>query len=346
VALRFSIRKWVRRLALTGIALAALSAQNGSSAPDRMPVRIEVPSTNNLQFLTLWVALGAKYFQQEGLEPRIVAASTPRNTGDLLLRGEADVALLPPPMFLGMMAEQKPIVLFASLLANEPINLIVRQDIGEARKIRANASLRERLRTIAGLKVGLASEVAPRLRILFASAGMNADKDLQLVVVAGPDQLRAFADGRVDALFAHTPYLETALVQHHAILIADNSAGEVEALAKGQIHALATTRAQARANPALIAAVARAIARAQILIHSDSKTTVDAIIASGAAAQANRQQLEAIVAIYGPAVPRTPQISLSGIARDATLYPAHPRAPDFRRTKVADYVAAEFAKPN
>jgi hypothetical protein len=90
----------------------------------------------------------------------------------------------------------------------------------------------------------------------------------------------------------------------------------------------------------------RVPSRAQILIHSNSKATVDAIIASGAAAPENRQQLEAIVAIYGPAVPRTPQISLSGIERDVTLYPAHPRAPDFNRMKAADYVAAEFAKPN
>ena len=34
--------------------------------------RIEVPSDKNLQFFTLWVALGAGYFQQEGLEPKIL----------------------------------------------------------------------------------------------------------------------------------------------------------------------------------------------------------------------------------------------------------------------------------
>src|SRR5258708_5213906 len=127
------------------------------------PVRIEVPNTNNLQFFALWVALGAGYFQQEGLQPRIIAASSPRDVGQKLFRGERDVALPPPPMFLGMMAENKPVVLFASLLANEPINLIVRKEVAEARKLSPRASLRERLQGIAGLKVGLAGEVAPRL---------------------------------------------------------------------------------------------------------------------------------------------------------------------------------------
>lgn len=336
------IRRSVKRLAIAALALIAFAAGSAGAAPaQRMPVRIEVPNTNNLQFFTLWVALGAGLFQQEGLEPQVITAATPRSTGNLLFKGEADVALLPPPMFLGMMAEEKPILLFASLLANEPINLVVRREVGEIRKIRADAPLRERLQAIAGLKLGLAGEVAPRLRAVFSSVGMNADKDMQLVVVPGPGQLRAFADGTIDVLFAHTPYLETALVQHRAILIADNSAGEVAALAGGQIHALATTREEARTKPAVIGAVARAIARAQMLIHSDPKATVDAIVASGVAG-ADRAQLAAIVAIYAAAVPQSPAISLAGIERDAKLYPAHPRAPDFARVRAADYAASEF----
>src|SRR6185436_11833222 len=96
-------------------------------------------------------------------------ARAPRTTGERLFKDEVDVALLPPPMFLGMMAEDKPIVLFASLLANEPINLIVRKEIAQARKLSAAASLPERLQAMKGLRIGLASEVSPRLRALAAS---------------------------------------------------------------------------------------------------------------------------------------------------------------------------------
>jgi NitT/TauT family transport system substrate-binding protein len=309
----------------------------------RIPVRIEVPSARNLQFFTLWVALGAGYFQAEGLEPRVLADSHPRGAGQLLLRGEADVAVLQPPMFLGMMAEEKPIVLFASLLANEPINLVVRKDVAEARRLRPNAPLRERLEAIRGLKIGVAGEPPPRLRTLFASAGLDAARDVQLVIVHGSEQVQAFAEGRVDVLFAHTPYLETTLVKHGAVLLVETSSGEVPALADGQIHALATTRDMARERGDLILALTRAIHRAQRLIHSNLKATVDALVASGAAGS-DRQLTEAIAAVYGPAVPQTPAISLSGIERDAILYPAHPRAPDFSRVRASDFVAAEFAE--
>jgi NitT/TauT family transport system substrate-binding protein len=339
------MQKFVARLAIVAFASIGLAGHAAFAAAPvpREAVSIEVPNTNNLQFITLWVAAGAGFFQQEGLEPHIFAAAGPRSVGALLLKGEADVALLPPPMFLGMMAEDKPMLLFASLLANEPINLVLRKDIADTRKIGAGAPLSQRLHAISGLRIGLAGEVAPRLRALFASAGMNADKDVQLVTIDGPNQVQAFAGGKIDALFAHTPYLETVLVKYRAVLIADNSAGEVAELSGGQIHALAMTRAEAAAKPDLIAAVTRAIGRALVLIHSDPKASVDAILASGMA-RADRAQLEAILAIYGPAVPQTPKISLAGIERDAALYPAHPRAPDFTRVKAADYVAMKFAQ--
>jgi len=335
------VRRLLLNLALLAMALFARESA-WAAAPTRTPVRIEVPGDKNLQFFTLWVALGAGYFQQEGLEPKIIVDVTPRSAGELLFRGQADVALLPPPMFLGMMAEDKPILLFASLLANEPINLALRKSIADARSVSAHAGLRERLQAIRGLRIGLASEVAPRLRALFASAGMNADRDVQLVTIAGPDQVKAFVDGRIDMLFAHSPYLETVLVERGAVLLVDTSGGEVPVLADGQIHALATTRALSRTKPEMMAAVTRAIYRAELLIHSDAKGTVDALLASGAAGQ-DRRSVEAFAAIYGPAVPRGPRISLEGVERDAALYPAHPRAPDFAKVKAADFVAFQFA---
>src|SRR5262245_26383123 len=337
------LKGFMRKRIATFISLLLwCSIQVAATPPEHIPISIEVPSRTNLQFFTLWVAIGGGFFQQEGLEPHVLVDSVPRNAGELLLDGKADIALLQPPMFLGRIAEEKPIVLFASLLANEPINLVVRKDIIASRKIPVNGSLRERLQGLKGLRIGVAGEPPPRLRTLFSSVGMNADTDVEIVVVPGPGQVQAFADGKIDGLFAHTPYLETALVQHQAVLIADTSGGEVAQLSDGQIHALATTRDNIRQKRNLILAATRAIYRAQQLIHSDPVASVNAVLASGATTM-DRSRVERIVAIYGPAVPQTPKVSPTGMERDAEIYPAHPRAPDFTRVKAADYVAPEFA---
>src|SRR5215470_20060871 len=104
-----------RRICFWITLVSAFCLASHGAMPERTPVIIEVPSRTNLQFFTLWVALGSGFFQEEGLEPRLVVDDVPRNAGQYLLDGQADVALLQPPMFLGRMAEEKPIVLFASL---------------------------------------------------------------------------------------------------------------------------------------------------------------------------------------------------------------------------------------
>ena len=172
---------------------------------------------------------------------------------------------------------------------------------------------------------------------------MDADRDVEIVIVDGPGQVEALADKKVDGLFAHTPYLETAIVNYQAVLIADASGGEVPELTDGQIHTLATTRQNAAEKKDMIGAVTRAIYRAQKRIHSDPKATVDALLASGATT-ADRSLVEAIAAIYSRAVPQTPEISITGMKRDVTIYPAHPVAPDFTRVKAEDYVAPDFAE--
>jgi NitT/TauT family transport system substrate-binding protein len=228
-------------------------------------------------------------------------------------------------------------------LANEPINLVLHKDVAEARNVPVAAPLPQKLAALKGLKVGLAGEVTPRLRTLFAAAGLDAAQELELVTVPGPEQVAAFAERKVDLLFSHTPYLEMALVQHGAVLLVDASSGEVPALADGQVHALATSAAMVQRNPQLIEAVTRAIYRAQRLIHSDEQAALEALIASGAATL-ERRLLAATIAVYGPAVPYTPRISLSGIERAREIFPAHPRAPDFRVVKASDFVSPEFAE--
>ena len=310
--------------------------------PGLLPLRIEVPSAENLQFLTLWVALGSDAFARHGLAPKILVAPSPRQTGDALLRGDAEITVLPPPMFLGMMAEDKPIRLFASLLANEPINLVVRKEIAAQRNFRTGAGLREKLAALRGLRTGLAPEVAPRLRAIYAAAGLNADRELMFVTIPGPQQVQALADAKIDMLFAHTPYLETALVRYGAVLAVNASDGEIAGLANGQIHALAATRDIVAHHRDLVQRATAAIADAESVIHTGSDGGLNALLKYRGNGL-DRQLARATMAVYSPAVPQTPRISIAGILRDRNIYPAHPRAPDFSIVRAADFVDNSFA---
>lgn len=348
MSLSIKHRSW--RPALVGLLAAALTVVGcggGRATPARATaavpttptaVQVMVPDPDNLQWLSFWTAVGAGYFTEEGLDVRIITPSHPAQAPQQFLQGGAQVAVLAPPMYIGLMTQEKPILLFANLLRNDPIDLIVRRDVADARQLSPTAPLAERLKAIRGIKVGVAHGPPPRLRTLFASVGMDADKDIEMVIV-NERQDEALAQKRVDALYAHTPYLERALVQQSAMLLVDQSRGDIPGLAASQVHALVTTRAYAAERPTVVAGMARAIYRAQQLAHADLKATADALLRSGVPGL-ERGLLEALLPIYQGNVPKTPEVSVKGIEEANRQF----TYVDLSKVSVGKYLAPQFAE--
>lgn len=301
------------------------------------PVRVGIPEAQNLQYLSFWVAHGAGLFKAEGLEIEIVYPDVPNQSGMLLMQQRVDVSLMQPPIYLGMIADQQPFQLFANLLANDPINLIVRTDVATRLKLDPRAPLAERLKAIRGLKIAVAPEPQRRLRVLFSHAGLDADRDLQILARRADDQMEALEKGTVDALYIHTPVLQDALVRKVAVMLVDQSGGDVPPLADGQISALGATRAYIAARPDVILKMTRAIAQAQALIHRDRAAAVDALINAGVKAP-SRAHLDTIVQVYAPAVPRSPEVSSAKLERNTRLYPARFTMPDFAKISAAGFI--------
>ena len=98
------------------------------------------------------------------------------------------------------------------------------------------------------------------------------------MIYRGQEQNEAFGDGRVDALYAHTPYLEKALVDQDAVMVVNQSNGEVPKLAVRQIHTLVVSRQMVAEKRETVTGLVRAIARAETLIHGDRPAAVAAIL--------------------------------------------------------------------
>ena len=323
----------MRSTVATGVAIAiavATSCLVEPSATAREPLDLIVTERDNLQDLPLFVALGAGYFRDAGLDVTLKPAPTPGEVVDMLHAGEDQIAILPPPIYLQMIADKFPLVIVANLLQNDPIDLVVSEAVAKTRRLPSTASLAERLRALSGLRIGVAPGPIKRLRALYRSEGLDADKLLKIVTIMGQEQNAALASGQVDALYAHTPFLERALVEQHAVMVVNQSAGEVPALAVRMIHAVVATRGFVTHRAAAVRSVVAAIARAERLIHSDRAAAVRAVAA--ALPERPTPLVERIVSIYQPAVPPTPDVSVEGLRTALALYPASKRAPIYRRS--------------
>jgi ABC-type nitrate/sulfonate/bicarbonate transport system substrate-binding protein len=329
-------------LAALVVVVSSLACPRAAYA-DKTPasVRIVVPKRGNLQFLSFWVAIGARLFESEGIAPDLVIPDTSAGAPLLVGKDGADVAVLPPPQYLQMIATGEPLVLVANLLQNDPINLVVRRTIFEERKMSASAPLVDRLKSIHGLKVGVAYGPPTRLRALFASQGLDADREIEIVNFHGREQNEAFEGGKVDVLYAHTPYVERALLDQDAVLLVNQSAGDVHELADRQIHALIVTKRFLSESPDLVLAMTRAIYRAQKMIHANRAATVDAVLA--ALPTMDRRQVELIVGIYEPAIPANPLVSTGKIQTALDLFPASKKTPDLSGVDLRAHVEPRFA---
>jgi ABC-type nitrate/sulfonate/bicarbonate transport system substrate-binding protein len=325
---------------LFGLASAAVLSVVGATASAES-VRVLVPDEDNLQYLAFWVAEGAGYLKDEGVTISFSIPSAPSQTVDYVKRADSDVAILPPPMYLELIAAHVPIVLFANLLQNDPIDLVVRRSVMAERGITRELPIAERLKRLAGLRIGVAPNPPQRMRALFAAFGMDADRDVQMVILKGPQQNYAFEKGEVDGLYAHTPYLETALVDEGAEMVIDQSGGEVPRLATRQIHALVAMRSYAESHPANVAAITRALARAERLVHADHAATVAAVLR--VFPSMDPKKVARIVGIYAPAVPATPRVTVLGLRPALALFPATKKAPDLDGIDLSEYVAPRFA---
>jgi ABC-type nitrate/sulfonate/bicarbonate transport system substrate-binding protein len=301
-------------------------------------VEVIVPERDNLQHMAFWLARGAGYFAEEGIETDLVVSNTPAEAEDLVRDRRAPVSVLSPPMYLRLIAERTPILLVANLLANDPINIVVRKDLLAKSAVSPASPLKERLLLLRGKKIGVAPGPPTRLFALFRSVGLDASKDLEIVTVPGPSQNDLFEERGVDALYCHTPYLERALLAQDAVILVNQSAGEIAELANRQIHALVVDRRYAAEHPAIIEGLVRAIARAEALVHADPKGAVSAILKE--MKKRPRREVAKIVEIYAPAIPRTPRVTKDGFEPALALYPAHQKKPSLEGIDLAEYVRA------
>ncbi|MEM6730875.1 MAG: ABC transporter substrate-binding protein, partial [Myxococcota bacterium] len=257
--------------------------------------------------------------KDRGIVLETVVPPVPQLARDWLTSQELDAAVLPSPVLLDHVARGTPLGASMNLLTHDPINVIVRRSVADKRGLNENQPLRDRLLGLKGLKLGVARHPPPRLRALFESQGLNVDDVVETVHVGGKKQNRAFAKGEVDVLFAHTPYLERALLEQEAVLLVRLSRGDVPELSSRVIHTFTFLPEMQRERPAVAKAIADEVTQWLGKLRTNPSSAVDVLARAFPARE--RKELELIVELYHRAVPETPALNRQGLERSLSFYP-------------------------
>src|SRR5207245_8417371 len=182
-----------------------------------------------------------------------------------------------------------------------PLNIVLTRRTAAWRGLTAGLPVAEAVRSLRGLKIGVARGPTDRLRALCAWAGMRVS-DVELVTLPGPEQNPAVAAGSVDGLYAHTPYLERALVDDGGVLVVHASSGGAAPVRGAQVHALVASRVFAEEAPSVVADLVAALGAAQALLRHKDAQAVEALLACGIAGL-ERRHLVRTPLIYAPGIP-------------------------------------------
>jgi ABC-type nitrate/sulfonate/bicarbonate transport system substrate-binding protein len=292
--------------------------------------------SRNLQFMAFWVALAGGLFVAEGLDVDVGVAAEPLDASIAFRAGVAEVGILPPPLYLRLIADRCPVVVCANLLRNDPLNVVLTRPAAARVGIAGGLPVAEAVRRLRGLKIGVAPGPTDRLRALCAWAGIGAS-GVELVTLTGPEQNPAFAAGSVDGLYAHTPYLERALVDDGGVLVVHASGGGADPVRVAQVHALVASRVFAERAPRAVAGLVAALGAAQDLLRHKDLRAVEALLACGFAGL-ERRHLERTLEISAPAMPPTPAVTCATLRQADTFRVTGSGLPGMSDAELARFV--------
>ena len=297
---------------LLGIGLLGGS---GAQAADHK-VKIAIGSTSFAWF-PLYVAYGAGYFKDEGLDVEIINVPANSTPVAAMMGGSVDIAGLGVQTAFSAIDKGQPIKILTPMVTEYTSTIFARPEVMRSKGITLKSPLADRVKAMIGLKLATtAIGAGPHLmyRYLFKKYADGADVDKLAEVVPIGDSaatLAAMKRGIIDVSAFSPPVPEKAVADGIGEIMIDFIGGDVPEVAGAVYVVLAVADTKLTTDGPTIAAFVRALERANKLAQRD-------ILAAGEAARPMLGKMESNLYVEGvkvmkPALPKTATVSVAGL---------------------------------
>lgn len=339
---------------LIGICLTVAMVASGASdaeAAEKLRKVTLVAGSTSFAWLPLYVAHGAGFLRDEGLDVEIVTVAANTTPVAAILAGSADIAGIGVQAAFAAADKKQPVRLLTPMTTEFTSVIFARKAVLEQKGVTAKSPLKDRVKAMAGLRLATTAVGAgPDLmyRFLFAKygEGLNIDRDAQVVPIGDArNTLAGMSKGAIDVSAFSPPVPQKAFADGYAALLIDTINGDIPET-KGMVYtALAVTDQKVKTDAPMLEAFVRAIDRANKLVRSD-------LPAAGKAARGFMSQMEsnlydAGVAAMVPAVPVTPHVSIDGLKKNMEILKTggYIYNVDYDSLVVNDLIDRALAKP-
>jgi ABC-type nitrate/sulfonate/bicarbonate transport system substrate-binding protein len=226
-------------------------------------------AVNILAFTPLQIATMQGYFRHGDIAPDVVSLQGGTTVTEALMGGSLQFAASAAPDVIR--ADQKGLGLLAvaNILNANDVELVISKKLQQQFGISASTPLKQRLAPLQGRLFGITSNGAPSqvdIQALFKSVGLNA-QSLHFIVIGGAAEMNAaLRAGEIAGYGLGPPTGELAAREGYGYVLVP--VGGAPAFANQAFSDIYTTNAFAQAHPAVVRAVAGAIAQANDFLLS------------------------------------------------------------------------------
>ena len=262
------MKRWISAF----VAMAAFAVAGQAWAQNT--IRSASPSVN-LSNAAVYVAEELGYFKQMNVALQTTLSAGPSSVA-AAISGDLDAAFGSASTFINARRAGGDIVMFTALNTQFGVNIVVTRKWADQHKVTASSSHKDKVAALKGATIGITSLGGSNdqlVRYLAEDAGLNADRDMTLVIIAETSAMvAAFGQNRVDALSVSSPTSPAAAREANGEMLFNLTRGEFEPLNGYFGAAIAARSGWLRQNADLAARFAGAVQIAFDAMHDPARS--------------------------------------------------------------------------
>jgi NitT/TauT family transport system substrate-binding protein len=291
--------------------VALIGASAWAQAPKHEKLVVAAAPTPLLHWYPFYVALGANYFADEGIDVEIVGLNSGTAMAAAIAGGGADVAPLAMTHAVTSGAQGGGLVATSALFNIYPNSVVLTKDAIAKSGITSGMPLDEKIKRLAGLTLGItapggASDI--QIRKMLLARGLDPDKAVKLQPLGNQAAMLAAVQKKaVDGFVMSSPVDEIAQQRGTGVIAINPFSESIPELAEVPYSVWGTSRATLQKRPAVIAASLRAITKAIKLAAENPEETLR--VMRPQIKDVPPEAIDAVIEKYRHGAARTPVIS-------------------------------------
>lgn len=312
----------VRRIAFPAALamVAALAVPAPARALDEIVITQPVDS---LSFFPVYVARTLKYFEAEGLSPRVLSTSGGGPHLQAVLSGKAQFTASPGNYQLNALKSGQKLVGVVDLLNRCIIGVVMNKDTAQRVGLKDAMSFEQKIKLLKGLTLGITRPGAltdSMARQLLLMAGYKVGKDARILGVGGASSIvPALENHKIDVMFISTPHPERAIGGGFGVWLVNNAKGENPRLREFMMAELMTSPEYIKSHPQTVQKVVRVMKRSLDYIHGHSTEDIVKTVEPFFGKRVKPELLKASVETVKPATSRDGRLTEDELAATVRL---------------------------